>query len=126
MEAAMRNAVDALRARGLRRIVTMSAQGVGDSPAPLILRFLIRYSNLGIAYADHQRQEAVLRESGLDWTAVRPVVLPNSAKTKRLVVSYGNQPKPAMMIGRIHVAKFMLDVLEQPEFFQKAPVISER
>jgi len=68
----------------------------------------------------------VLRRSGLDWTAVRPVALSNGAKAKRLIVSYGNQPKPAMMISRRHVATFMLDVLDRREFFQKAPVISER
>lgn len=128
METAMRNAVGALQARGLRRIVTLSANGAGDSFETLFWlgRVLIRHTNLGVAYADHDRQEEVLRESGLDWTAVRPAALSNGTEAKRLIVSYGNQPKPAMTISRRHVATFMLDVLDRSEFYQKAPTISER
>jgi hypothetical protein len=34
---------------------------------------------------------------------------------KELVVSYGGQPKPAMLISRKHVAKFMIDCLQNPD-----------
>ena len=65
---------EALVAAGIRRVVFLSALGVGDSFAdtPWILRFLIRRTNLGLAYADHEGVERTLRASSLDWTLVRP------------------------------------------------------
>jgi hypothetical protein len=43
-----------------------------------------------------------------------------------LIVSYDGRPKPAMTIGRAEVARFMVEILDQPAFFGKAPVISEQ
>ena len=61
----------------IKRIITVSASGAGDSwkEMPLIARLLIRNSNIWKAYEDHARQEQMLRQSALDWTIVRPVML---------------------------------------------------
>lgn len=128
MTRSIANAVDAMRATGARRIVVLSAVGVGDSfaYAPAITRLLIRRTNLRIVFEDHAAQEAVLRESGLDWTCVRPAILTNARSLGKIVVSYGGQPKAGMTMGRAHVARFMVDILDEPAFFGKAPVISDR
>jgi len=122
------NALAAMRRSSARRIVVLSALGVGDSfaLAPAVVRLLIRWTNLGIGYKDHEAQEALLRESGLDWTCVRAAILTNRRSQGKLIVSYDGRPKPAMTIGRAEVARFMVEILDQPEFFGKAPIISER
>jgi uncharacterized protein YbjT (DUF2867 family) len=121
------NALAAMRHSGARRIVVLSALGVGDSFAlsPAVVRLLIRRTNLGIGYDDHEAQEVLLRESGLDWTSVRAAILTNRRSRGKLIVSYDGQPKPALTIGRAEVARFMVEILSQPAFFAKAPVISE-
>ena len=64
--------VDGMRATGVTRISAISAAGVADSRPVLNLpmRFLVATSNVGVAYADLERVEQVLRASGLDWQAV--------------------------------------------------------
>jgi hypothetical protein len=61
----------------IRRIVSVSASGVGGSwnDMFLVVRWLIRYSNIWKAYEDHDRQEKIIRQPALDWTIVRPVML---------------------------------------------------
>jgi uncharacterized protein YbjT (DUF2867 family) len=128
MTESLGHCITAMRANDVRRIVVLSAIGVGDSfaHAPVLLRFLIRHTNLRITYEDHKMQEALLQESGLDWTSVRAVALTNSERPKELVVSFDNQPKAALTIGRQHVARFIVDCLQSSEYLGKSPVISER
>jgi uncharacterized protein YbjT (DUF2867 family) len=69
--------VAAMRAEGVRRIVHVSAFGVGDSwlRIPWWGRGFIRLSNVRHSLADHGRCEEILAVSGLDWTALRPMML---------------------------------------------------
>jgi putative NADH-flavin reductase len=130
MEASVKNVIEALKLDGMRRLVVLSATGVGDSfpYAPWLIRFMVKRTNLGVTYADHDAVDAFLRATpDIDWTLVRAVGLTNADKVKdRLIVSYGGNPKPALTISRKHVAKFMIDCLADTSFFQKAPVVSER
>ncbi|MGA7093495.1 MAG: NAD(P)H-binding protein [Candidatus Cybelea sp.] len=127
MTRSIANAVSAMRSNDVRRIVTLSALGVGDSfvYAPAITRLLIHHTNLRIVYEDHEAQEALLRTSGLDWTCARAAILTNR-RSRQLLVSCDGRPKPALTIGRAELARFMVDILDQPTFFGKAPVISGR
>lgn len=128
MTGAMRNAIGAMRALQVRRIVVQTAAGAGDSFAdvPWIMRVLVRRTNLAHTYRDHDDQEALLAASGLDWTIVRPVGLHDGEPKGTLVVSRRNDPKPGMRIARQSVARFMLDALDQPTLLSDAPVLSER
>ena len=76
---ATRALVTAMTRNGVRRLVCISALGVGDSRGhggfvfdrlfqPLLLRH---------AYKDKDRQEAAIRASSLDWVIVRPAMLTN-------------------------------------------------
>jgi putative NADH-flavin reductase len=123
---ATRNIVAGMKAAGLSRLSVISAAGVGDSrPARnLIIRFLIATSNVGVGYADLDRVEEVLRASGLDWQAVRPVRLSGGLGTGRPRVT-GRFPASAT-IPRADVAAFMLRELERPEFTERTPMITGR
>jgi hypothetical protein len=57
---------------------------------------------------------------------VRPAILTNDTSLKPLVVSYEGRPKPALTIARALVARFLVEILDKPEFFRKLPIVSER
>ena len=121
---ATRNIVSAMRAAGLSRLSVISAAGVGDSKPVRnpIIRFLIATSNVGFGYADLDRAEEILRGSGLDWQAVRPVRLSGGAGTghPRLTDRF----PASSTIPRADVATFMLAELERPTFTERTPMIT--
>lgn len=108
------------------RIVVCSAWGVAEtkSDLPFWFSMIIDNSNIGVAYKDHERQENILKSSNLKWTIVRPTGLINSNKVKKVVESYGNKPKPKMLISRKIVAAFMVQVLTNEKLIGETPVIS--
>lgn len=63
--------------------------------------------------------------SDLDWTIARPVTLTDETDIKTLVTSFDKTPSPFKM-SRKHLAKFMVDTLEQKEFVKKAVILSEK
>lgn len=107
--------IPAMEKNGVKRIITVSASGVGDSwnHMPLIARLLIRSSNIMRAYEDHHRQEQALRESDLEWTIVRPVML-NDKDVDTYKATIGKPTGGS--ISRKAVAKFILDALESGKF----------
>ena len=126
LERSIQNAVAAMKERSLKRIVTLSSIGVGDSHpyAPWFMRLMIRITNFKIVFADHTRQEALLMASDLDWTIARPVALNNNEQAKALQVTYHQTPSP-FTISRKQVARFMVDCLDGDEYIRKAPILSE-
>ena len=107
--------IPAMEKNNVKRIITISASGVGDSwnHMFIIARLLIRYSNIMRAYEDHDRQEQLIRSSKLDWTIVRPVMLNNKEKDKYTATL--GKPKGGS-ISRKGVAKFTLDALETEKY----------
>jgi uncharacterized protein YbjT (DUF2867 family) len=119
------NAVTAMRAEGVKRIVVLSAMGVGDSAPllPAIGRWFVEHSNLKQIFADHASEEAVLDAADVDWTSVRPSILTGGGLT-RTRISVDGKPKPSSFISRKTVATFMIDCLLHPEFYRRALVAS--
>ena len=124
----MKNIVELKHKNFIRRIVFVSAWGVFDTKKdlPAWFRWLVDNSNLRYQYRDHERQEEVIKNSTLDWTAVRPVFLTNSKVQKEIVVSENNEPKPHLYISRRNLAAFMLNVLEKNLYLCQTPVVSEK
>jgi uncharacterized protein YbjT (DUF2867 family) len=114
----------AMEKNNVKRIVSVSASGVGDSwnDMFLVVRWLIRYSNIWKAYEDHDRQEKILRQSALDWTIVRPVML-NDKDVDEYTAVIG---KPTGgNISRKAVAKFILDALESGTYVRDTVTLSK-
>lgn len=115
--------VPAMQRAGVRRLVVISAAGVGDSVSRLspAWRWMVGSGNLAVAYGDMARMEDVLAASSLDWLAVRPVALLN-----------GPPRGAARPVTRVHawstvrrsdVAEWMLGALEQPRPFSERTVV---
>ncbi len=128
MSVSIRNCVDVMKEKGIRRIVLMTALGVGDSfrEIPLFFRILIKISNLRHSYRDHDRQEKVLEKSGLDWTVVRPVTLTDASDDISVIYKQTGDRKFGSSITRLAVANFILEAIEKGEFIRSKPGISNR
>jgi uncharacterized protein YbjT (DUF2867 family) len=66
-------------------------------------------------FADLAMMEDVLRDSGLDWTVVRPPRLTDGPVTGAYRTAYGQNLLRGLLISRADVADFMLRALRQPE-----------
>ena len=121
-ERATRNIVEAMKTAGVDRLVVISAAGVGDSHAALNwpMRVMLKTSNVGVAYADLERMESVLSESGLDWHAVRPTTLTHGERTGRAHPT--DAFRVTSTISRADVAEWLLHEVEAPPRSAKAGV----
>lgn len=75
-EAGTSNVIAAMQAAGVLRLVCVTSFGVGDTraAAPLLFRVVFRLFMREVM-ADKERQERLVKASGLDWTLVQPVGL---------------------------------------------------
>lgn len=124
--------VEAMRRHGPRRLICLSSLGVGDSRAALnwFWKYLMFGLLLRAAYADHGRQEAIVRDSGLDWTLVRPGAFtddPAGGDYRHGSAAGGmpdGAPPLALKIGRADLAGFMLRQLHDGRYLQRAASLS--
>lgn len=81
--------IEAAQRVGLKRVIKLSAHGVGDSAARAGwgFRALVAASALRTAFADHAVADDLLAASALDWTIVRPPVLDEGDPTPAGVVA---------------------------------------
>jgi putative NADH-flavin reductase len=110
----------------LNRIIVLSAWGAHETinDIPWWFRWTIKFSNIKYGYWDHERQEDLLLESGMNWTAIRPVGLINSKAHKQVKVVINGKTKPSLIINRQSVALFTADVLEKDMYVKMTPAIS--
>lgn len=126
-EEGTRNIVVAMERTGVSRVVCPSSLGVGDSHAnlPFFTRCVIIGIFLRHAFADHERQEAVVRKSSLDSTIVRPPHLKDGPRTGRYRHGFSATDRNIRgWISRADVADFMLGQLNHDTYVRRAPGVS--
>jgi uncharacterized protein YbjT (DUF2867 family) len=108
-----RYAIDAMKAADVRRLVVLSAYGAGDTyaPAPFFMRRILIPFLLKVPYADHDRQEQLVRESGLDWVVARPTRLTDGPALKQYIKK-SNLERVPLAISRADVADFLVEAAE--------------
>lgn len=122
--------VQAMQATGVRRVVAVSAAPVATVASPgrpdpprhdpgdgLVTRHLMMpllRSALREVYADLALMEDALRDSGLDWTVVRPPRLTDRPPTGAYRTAIGRNLRRGFLVPRADVAHLMLAVLDQP------------
>lgn len=128
LSSATRALVTAMEAEHVRRLVCITGMGAGDSAghggflfdrviAPLLLRHV---------YRDKDRQEALVRASGLEWVLVRPSVLTDEGRREvraltDLSAFHGGT------ISRRDVARFVLAQLGGPSgdtWLRQSPLVT--
>lgn len=117
--------IAAMERHGVRRLVAITGVGAGDSRGhggflydrvffPLLL---VR------VYADKDRQEALIRQSGLDWVILRPAIFTNGPRRGGLRAETELAGVTIRKISRADVASFTLDQLSDDRYVGKAPLI---
>ena len=122
-----RHIVAAMEKAGVSRLVCLSSLGVGDSRAnlPFFTRYVIVSIFLRHAFADHERQEAVVRNSSLEWTIIRPPHLKDGPRTGEYRHGFPVTDRNIQgWISRADVADFMLRQLTADTYIHRAPGVS--
>jgi putative NADH-flavin reductase len=122
---ATRALVAAMTRADVRRLVCISALGVGDSRnhGGFVFDRLFQPLLLGPAYKDKERQEAAIRTSSLDWVIVRPAMLTNGAARGRIRATTDLAGVNGGKIARADVAQFVLEQLTTDTWLRRTPVI---
>jgi uncharacterized protein YbjT (DUF2867 family) len=122
---ATRILIDAMRAKGVKRLVAVTGLGAGDSRGhggffydaiafPLILKRV---------YDDKDVQEQMIRASGLDWTIARPGMLTSGPATGRVRALSDPKDWRAGTISRADVADFLVREAFERRFVGQTPLL---
>ncbi len=116
-----RYAIAAMKEHGCKRLVVLSALGVGDSRRLMAWPFRALFIDwlLRGSYRDHETQERMVRESGLDWVIARPSVLKDRPGTHEYRKTKALERVP-MFIARADLAHFLVDACEQDSWLGAA------
>jgi uncharacterized protein YbjT (DUF2867 family) len=117
--------VDAMKAAGVKRLITVTGLGAGDSRGhggfgydwivfPLLLKRV---------YDDKDVQEWIVRSSGLDWTIVRPGLLTNSPATGRYRILTTSKDWRFGVICGADVADFLVRQVDDRALIGATPLL---
>lgn len=121
------NIIRAMEKTNVRRFISQSSLGVGDSRSNL--NFYWKYVMFGMllrrAYADHGIQERYIKESDLDWTIVRPGALKEGTRTGAYRHGFAPHVKDITLeISIPDTADFMVQQLHEDGYLRKTPGLS--
>ena len=117
--------VTVMMRNGVRRLVCVSALGVGDSRGHggFVFDRLFLPLLLSQAYKDKERQEAAVRASAFDWVLVRPAMLtddPARGSARAITDLAGVK---GGKIARADVARFVVEQLTTDTWLRRTPVL---
>jgi putative NADH-flavin reductase len=118
--------IAAMKQSSCRRLLCVTGIGAGDSRGhggffydkivnPLLLKTI---------YEDKDRQEAIVRQSELDWEIVRPGFLTNGPRTGKYRVLTDLSGVTAGKISRADVADFMLREAAEMRYRGQTPLLT--
>ena len=116
--------VAACKAAGVRRVVAVSAGGVGDSTKimPGFFKIFIAVTAMRRAYAELEVMERVYAESGLEVCCPRPTGLTDDPMSGEAVVA--RRLTGRATIPRSDVAAWMVEAAESTEVPEFGPVLT--
>lgn len=118
LTAGTKNVVEGMLMHNARRIVVLSAAGVGESwrQTPLLARIMFK-TMLRNIYSDHEAQEALVEQSSLDWTIVRAAILKDNPASGVYTASNTGKVKN---ISRADVADFLVKQTSDSAYLKQA------
>jgi uncharacterized protein YbjT (DUF2867 family) len=126
LSTATRALVNAMKLERVSRLVCITGIGAGDSRGHggFLFDNLVYPLVLSKVYADKNRQEDVVRGSGLDWVLVRPSVLNDKPKHDNVRALTDLSRFHGGTISRGDVASFVLDQVRGDAWLHQAPLIT--
>ncbi|MCR9242106.1 MAG: SDR family oxidoreductase [Rhodobiaceae bacterium] len=119
--------IEAMERHNVRRLVCQTTLGAGDSHKHL--NFFWKHIMFGWllkqAMADHEEQEAFIRQSKLDWITVRPAAFTDGPVTGDYKLGFPpSESSLALKISRADVASVMLQQMATDTYLHKSPGLS--
>jgi uncharacterized protein YbjT (DUF2867 family) len=126
LSTATRALVNAMKLEQVSRLVCITGIGAGDSRGHggFLFDNLIYPLILSKVYADKNRQESIVRGSGLDWVLVRPSILNDKPKHDNVRALTDLSDFHGGTISRGDVASFVLDQVRDDAWVHRAPLIT--
>jgi putative NADH-flavin reductase len=122
---ATRILVETMEAKGVKRLISVTGLGAGDSRGHGGLLYdTALWLFLGRVYADKDAQEWIIRRSRLDWTIVRPTVLTTGPRTGAYRVLVDARDWRSGFISRADVANFLVKQIGDLSLLRKSPVLT--
>jgi uncharacterized protein YbjT (DUF2867 family) len=120
------NVIAAMTEASVGRLVCITSYGVGDTRDRLTPAFRVwfRVLQLGEQLADKERQETLVKASGLDWTLIQPVGLTDGAATGRWLASTSGDRRKRT-VSRVDLADFVAQVLGGGGYVRETVVLSQ-
>jgi putative NADH-flavin reductase len=115
----------AMQRHGVRRLVCVTGSAVSAHPdGRALLSSRIRPLLSKAVVADKARQEALIRDSAIDWILVRPAAL-SRTKPTGLYQTLTTPPEGRVKrISRADVAEFIVENLEAPEYVRRTVMLT--
>lgn len=118
-----RSLIEAMKRDGVNRAFFISASGLEVNPThSFLVKFATRFilqPLLRNMYADLWLMEKIIKESGLNWTIMRPPKLIDDPGTGKYRTSIDNHVPNGLKISRADVAHFMITNLFNDAIFKK-------
>ncbi len=113
-----RSVIEAMSKEGTRRLITVSGSIVTDEGEGPVLRYLlkplVRSTLLRHPAADMRGAEEEIRESGLDWTIMRPPRLTSEPASGTYRTAIDRNLPRGVTVSRGDLAAHMLAIIEDP------------
>ncbi len=121
---AMRNIVRAMKKSATKRLLVVSAMGVGESAnqSPWWYRYLMVPTFLRGSTADKAAMETIVRASKLDWVIARPPILKDGAAAGKIQVL--RESETGHSITRADLAVWLVDQLTDSAYIGQAVVVA--
>jgi len=119
--------IEAMEDQGVRRLVCQTTLGAGDSHSHL--NFFWKHIMFGLllkdAMADHEEQEALIRQSNLEWVGLRPAAFTDGPVTGDYKLGFPQSAKGlALKVSRADVANVMLKQMTDDTYLHQFPGLS--
>jgi hypothetical protein len=119
--------IGAMQRYGVKCLVYQTTLGAGDSWNNL--NFFWKSLTFGVllrpAFEDQERQEQLVKASGLDWTIVRPSAFTNEAPKGALKIDISPEQRGlTLKISRGEVAEFLVGSLRERSLLHRVVGIS--
>jgi uncharacterized protein YbjT (DUF2867 family) len=121
------NIVNAMQAKGIRRLVCQSTLGAHESWSNLDFwwKYVMFGALLKPVFKDHELQETIVRASGLDWTIVRPSAFSNEPATGHFKKGFSPAERNlSLKIPSADVANFLCSQTSDAAYIGRAVAIS--
>jgi putative NADH-flavin reductase len=118
--------ISAMQETAVKRLMVVTGVGAGDSKnhGGFLYDKIFNPIFLRTIYEDKNRQEQLVKASGLDWTIIRPAVLTDGPRTGKYRVLTDLSGVTAGKIARADVADFIIDELKTNRFLRLTPLLT--